>query len=335
MERGDVREIPAAESISEAAALLLDARTDKRDLLVFSSVHRIGEGISEELHRQRLTADPKLECVLVDTLRSLDLAAVELHSSQFYRPGQTVYHRRGSSLRESTVESVQGGVVRVKAGKQTEKLNLAHVTDIFERSTVERTTGAMMILTEKIQSGRHTHEKNSRHRIEKINGDQLCFDSGLRLHRSDGRLRQGDVLTTDKAQGAKGREVLWVEDSRSLVAMADRRTAHVGFTRHVEKLAVMVENIELFKQAAGRGRPKISALDFIEKSNPSTVWQPVEERRRKLPPPLPSSISPRRSARTDPWLFIRRSARWFGEQIRLHQHTPIHESSRRRTIRKF
>lgn len=335
VERGDVREIPCPEAISEAASLLLDARANKRDLLVFSSVHRIGEGISEELHQQRLAADPTLECVLVDTLRSLDLATVELNSSQFYRPGQTVHHRRGSSLRESMVESVKGGVVRVKAGKQTEKLNLAHVTDIFERSTVERTIGATMILTEKVQSGRHTHEKNSRHRIETISGDQLCFDSGLRLHRSDGRLRQGDVLTTDKAQGAKGREVLWVEDSRSLVAMADRRTAHVGFTRHVEKLAVLVENVELFKQAAGRGRPKISALDFTEKSTPSTVWQPVEERRRKLPSPLPSSISPKTSTRANAWQIIRSSARWFAEQIRLHPRTPTYESSHRRTIRKF
>jgi len=335
VERGDVREIGSQEAISEAAALLLNARADKRDLLVFSSVHRIGERISEELHRQRLTADPKLECVLVDTLRSLDLAEAELRSSQFYRPGQTVHHRRGSSLRVSMVDSVHGGVVRVKAGMQSEKLNLANVTDIFERSTVERTAGATMILTEKIQTGRHIHEKNSRHRIEAIKGDQLRFDSGLQLHRLDGRLRQGDVLTTDKAQGAKGSEVLWVEDSRSLVAMADRRTAHVGFTRHVEKLAVLVENIELFKEAAGRGRPKISALDFTEKSAPRTVWEPVEERRRKMPPPLPSSISPKRSAAVDAWQLIRRSARWFGEQIRIQKLTPTHEPNRRRTVRKF
>ena len=98
---------------------------------------------------------------------------------------------------------------------------------------------------------------------------------------------------------------------------------------------MLVENIELFKQTAGRGRPKISALDFAEKSTPGTVWQPVEERRQKLPPPLPSSISPKKSTRADTWQLIRRTTRWFGEQIRLRPTTQIHEPSHRRTLRKF
>src|SRR5260221_4813957 len=60
----------------------------------------------------------------------------------------------------------------------------------------------------------------------------MRFESGLELRLDDGRVRQGDAVTTYKAQGASKTEMIRVEDNRSLLAMANREDLHVAFTRH-------------------------------------------------------------------------------------------------------
>jgi conjugative relaxase-like TrwC/TraI family protein len=290
IERGDLKEILPENAIMLAAKRIISARELTQDLLAFSSVHRIGDGISEEIHQAALLKNPDLKRATIDVLKPLSLAPAELLSSQSYFVGQTVAYRHQEKIRTAVVASVENGVVKIQAGSLRSKLNLTRVTEIFAKKTLERGVGAFLVATEKIQQGKMIYERNSRHRITKIAGEFITFDSGLKLGKTDGRLRQGDVLTVDKAQGAKGKHVIWIEDNRSLVAMGNRRDAHVGFTRHVEKLEVMVESIELFRETAQREREKFSALGLMEKAT-GTIWQLVETRAQKLPPPLPSSLS--------------------------------------------
>jgi conjugative relaxase-like TrwC/TraI family protein len=285
-QRGDLRQAPPVEAIGLAASRALEARAAGQDLLLFSSVHRLCSAISQEIHRQRMESTPGLPTVIIDTLKPLGLTPPEMRSSQSYYVGQTIAYGHQGRTRLSRVVSVNNGVVKIETGSLTSKLNLERVTEIYTKTSIERSTGAVMVLTEKIKVPGKIHERNSRHRLTAIDGQQLTFDTGLKLSANDGRLAQGDVLTVDKSQGAKGKHVMWIEDNRSLTAMGNRRDVHVGFTRHVEKLGVLVESIDLFRKTAARERAKLSALELAEKAAP-TVWQPVEERSQKTAAPLP------------------------------------------------
>ena len=87
----------------------------------------------------------------------------------------------------------------------------------------------MLLLTQKIKADRKTYENGSRQTIGAIEGDKIRFESGLDLGLDDGRVRQGDAVTTYKAQGASKTEMIRVEDNRSLLAMANREDLHVAF----------------------------------------------------------------------------------------------------------
>ncbi len=319
-ERGDLQQVEPQGAIAMAAKRAIESRAKGDDLLLFSSVHRLCAGISQEIHRQRMEANPELRTAIIDTLKPLNLTEPEMRSTQSYYVGQTVAYEHQGSTRLSRVVSVDNGVVKIETGKLTSKLNLNRVTELFEKKSVERSTGAFMVLTEKIKVGNKTHERNSRHRITGIAGKTLTFDSGLQLAANDGRLTQGDVLTVDKAQGAKGRHVMWIEDNRSLTAMGNRRDVHVGFTRHVDKLEVLVESIELFRQTAGNERAKLSALELMEKARP-TIWKPVEERAQKRPPPLPSRSPSPSQIQTSPFQIpktqLSAALRWAAQKLRI------------------
>lgn len=291
VERGDLREVEAEVAVDEAAKRVLQARGDGENLLAYSSVHRLGEEISEELHRRNIASNPKLKKTFIDSLKPLPLSEPELRSSHTYAPGLTVGFEHQGRIRTAEVLSVENGEVRIRQGRLKSRLNLSRVREVFERSGIERGVGEYLMLTEKIRQDGKTFERNSRHRIKRIGGGTLTFESGLKLPAKDGRLRQGDVLTIDKAQGAKGKSVLWVEDSRSLLAMGNRRDVHVGFTRHVDKLEVMVESIEIFRQTAGRKREKMSALGLSERPG-KAIWEKIESRPSKTL--LPSRILPRK-----------------------------------------
>ncbi len=310
IERGDLREIAPESAISQAAARILEARDLGQDLLAFSSVHRLCDSISQEIHQSRLLQNPDLKRTPIDVLKPLNLAPAELLSSQSYFVGQTLAYLHQDRIRTAVVVGIENGVVKIQTGSLKSKLNLTRVTEIYEKKTIERGIGAYLVATEKIQRGKKIFERNSRHQIQRISGTSVFFDTGLKLGIQDGRLRQGDVLTVDKAQGAKGKHVLWIEDNRSLVAMANKRDAHVGFTRHVDKLEVMVESIELFRETAKREKEKFSALGLMEKAT-GTIWQPMEIRTQRLPPPLPASIRPISQRPSLPT----RAIRWAYDQI--------------------
>jgi len=68
----------------------------------------------------------------------------------------------------------------------------------------------------------------------------------LELKLNDGRVRQGDAVTTYKAQGASKMEMIRVENNRSLAAMANRSLIKDLTARDLEsqKTATMIERIE-------------------------------------------------------------------------------------------
>jgi hypothetical protein len=74
----------------------------------------------------------------------------------------------------------------------------------------------------------------------------------LELRVVDGRVRQGDAVTTYKAQGASKTEMIRVEDNRSLLAMANREDLHVAFTRHRDQARMFVQDIGVLRQVANR-----------------------------------------------------------------------------------
>jgi hypothetical protein len=94
--------------------------------------------------------------------------------------------------------------------------------------------GEVLLLTQKIKADGKTYENGSRQMITAIERDKIRFESGLELRVDDGRVRQGDAVTTCKAQGASKTEMIRVEDNLSLLAMAnreDRSNIARGFMR--------------------------------------------------------------------------------------------------------
>jgi hypothetical protein len=89
-------------------------------------------------------------------------------------------------------------------------------------------------------------------RSQELRGDKIRFESGLELRVDDGRVRQGDAVTTYKAQGASKTEMIRVEDNRSLLAMANREDLHVAFTRHRDQARMLVEDIGVSRQVSNR-----------------------------------------------------------------------------------
>src|SRR5260221_12151868 len=84
--------------------------------------------------------------------------------------------------------------------------------------------------------------------IAAIERDQMRFESGLELKLNDGGVRQGDAVTTYKAQGASKKEMIGVEDNQSLAAMANREDLHVAFTRHRARARMNEQDINVLRQ---------------------------------------------------------------------------------------
>jgi hypothetical protein len=59
----------------------------------------------------------------------------------------------------------------------------------------------VLLLTQKIKADGNVYENGSRQTIAAIDGEEMRFESGLELRLDDGRVRQGDAVTTYKAQG--------------------------------------------------------------------------------------------------------------------------------------
>jgi hypothetical protein len=93
----------------------------------------------------------------------------------------------------------------------------------------------------------------------------MRFESGLELDLQDGRVRQGDAVTTYKAQGASRTEMIRVEDNRSLQAMATREDLHVAFTRHRATARMFVQDVDLLCKVSTRSAvKKVSARELLK-----------------------------------------------------------------------
>jgi len=119
----------------------------------------------------------------------------------------------------------------------------------LERGPVE-----VLQLTQKVKADGKTYENGSRQTIVAIDGEKMRFESGLQLRLDDGRVRQGDAVTTYKAQGASKMEMIRVEDNRSLLAMANREDLHVAFTRHRANARMFVQDTGVLCQGSLTGR---------------------------------------------------------------------------------
>lgn len=292
IDRGDVVQLPPEDAVKGAATRILDARSKGEDLLTFASVHRICDAVSDKLHQEAMIRDPKTKTGKLDAWKVKDLQAAELRSPHFYEVGNTIEYQAGKQLRNGIIERIEGAtiVLRKQSAFTRRTVPLEKVTALYERTVLERGIGARVIITEKVTHGKTSHERNSIHTIQKIAGGFVTFNSGLKLALNDGRIRQGDVLTVDKAQGAKGKSVLWLEDNRSLMAMSNKRDVHVGFTRHVEKVSMLVENIDIFRQLAARQKTKLHALTLDEHGR-DAKWVAHEARVTKNTPQKGISIT--------------------------------------------
>jgi hypothetical protein len=157
----------------------------------------------------------------------------------------------------------QGVQVKGQLRGAQELVSFERVAAVYEHTTLERGPGEVLLLTQKIKTDGKTYENGSRQTIVAIEGDKMQFESGLKLRLDDGRVRQGDAVTTYKAQGASKTEMIRVEDNRSLLAMANREDLHVAFTRHRAKARMFVQDIGVLRQVANRSLIKdLTARDL-------------------------------------------------------------------------
>jgi hypothetical protein len=109
----------------------------------------------------------------------------------------------------------------------------------------------------------------------------MRFESGLELKLDDGRVRQGDAVTTYKAQGASKAETIRVEDNRSLLAMANREDLHVAFTRHRVSARMFVQDLNELRRVANRSLIKDLTARDLESRETATVVERIEEALRQ------------------------------------------------------
>jgi hypothetical protein len=152
-----------------------------------------------------------------------------------------------------------------------------NVSAVYEKAILERGPGEALLLTQKIKADGKVYENGSRQMIAAIERDQMRFESGLELKLDDGRVRQGDAVTTYKAQGASKTEMIRVEDNRSLAAMANREDLHVAFTRHRASARMYVQDINVLRRVANRSLIKDTTARDLETRNIEAVLGRLEE----------------------------------------------------------
>jgi len=142
---------------------------------------------------------------------------------------------------------------------------------------LERGPGEVLLLTQKTKADGKVYENGSRQTISAVEGDKMRFESGLELKLDDGRVRQGDAVTTYKAQGASKTEMIRVEDCRSLMAMANREDLHVAFTRHRAGARMFVHDINVLRRVANRSLIKDLTARELETRKIATIVVRIEE----------------------------------------------------------
>jgi hypothetical protein len=211
----------------------------------------------------------------------LDLQPAELLSTASYQPGEMIEYQpaREKPVRMAEVIDVTAQGVRVKGQLRGAKelVSFDKVAAVYERTALERGPGEVLLLTQKIKGDGKTYENGSRQTIVAVDGDKMRFESGLELRLNDGRIRQGDAVTTYKAQGASKTEMIRVEDNRSLLAMANREDLHVAFTRHRANARMFVQDIGVLRQVADRSLIKDLAARDLETRNVAGFVERIEQ----------------------------------------------------------
>jgi hypothetical protein len=238
-------------------AIVANRQAEKSvETIVLSSTHRVAEKVSEKLHQAYKKATPEVRMAQIAVLKPKELQPAELLSTASYKPGEMVEYRPAGDkpARMAEVLEVTAEGVRVKGRLRGAKelVSFEKVAAAYERTVLERGPGEILLLTQKIKTDGRAYENGSRQTIAAIDGEKMRFESGLELRLDDGRVRQGDAVTTYKAQGASKAEMIRVEDNRSLLAMANREDLHVAFTRHRNQARMFVEDIDILRQVANR-----------------------------------------------------------------------------------
>jgi conjugative relaxase-like TrwC/TraI family protein len=260
LDRGMIREIPLDAAIEKVAKEIVEGRATGKEVVAVSSVHRINEALADRVHDLHVKKTVGAGQTSLDVHVKRDLQPSELCSSQFYRVGDVIEYKQANAVVRAPVASVLANAVVVERNGEPRQVPLNQVRAVFDLSRVERGPGEKLLLQEKIKQDDRIFEKGSRQTIAQVNGGTVYFESGLRLHANDGRVRQGDCLTDYKAQGLKGVEVRGIEDNGSAMAMANKEAFHVKGTRHVKNLVLHVENKSLYVEAIQRTNVKFSAL---------------------------------------------------------------------------
>jgi len=234
---------------------------------VLSSTHRVAEKVSEKLHEVYKKARPELTMAQIAAFKPKELQPAELLSTASYKPGEMIEYQpdgqRPVRMAEVLEVTPQGVQVKGQLKGAQELVSFDMVAAVFERTTLERGPGEVLLLTQKIKADGKVYENGSRQTIAAIDGEKIRFESGLEVRLDYGRVRQGDAVTTYKAQGASRTEMIRVEDNRSLLAMANREDLHVAFTRHRASARMFVQDISVLQRVANRSLIKdVTARDL-------------------------------------------------------------------------
>jgi hypothetical protein len=279
IERGAIRR----GGITEAVDAILANRNAKRpvETIVLSSTHRVAEKVSEKLHEAYKAARPELKMAQIAAFKVRALQSAELLSTASYRPGEMIEYRPDDQkwARLAEVQEVTAEGVKIKGQLKgvRELVPFNNVSAVYEKAILERGPGEALLLTQKIKADGKVYENGSRQMIAAVERDQMRFESGLELKLDDGRVRQGDAVTTYKAQGASKTEMIRVEDNRSLAAMANREDLHVAFTRHRAGARMYVQDINVLRRVANRSLIKDTTARDLETRNIEAVLGRLEE----------------------------------------------------------
>jgi len=209
------------------------------------------------------------------------LQPAELLSTASYRPGEIIEYQPNDQklarLAEVQVVNAEGVKIKGQLKGAQELVSFDKVTAVYEKTILERGPGEVLLLTQKIKTDGNVYENGSRQTIAAIQGDKIRFESGLELKLDDGRVRQGDAVTTYKAQGASKTEMIRVEDNRSLLAMANREDLHVAFTRHRVSARMFVQDLNCLRRVANRSLIRDMTARDLETRKIETILERVEE----------------------------------------------------------
>jgi conjugative relaxase-like TrwC/TraI family protein len=258
IERGSIKR----GGVDEAVAAIIDNRLKNRDTVVLSSTHRLGEQISERLHLEYRRVNPDKKQASIAAFRLKNLRRPELLSTAAYEIGDMVEYKdpECKQARLAQVEGIFFEGVRIHGQRAIVEFEDVHAA--YSRLTLERGIGETLVLTARIKQNRRIYENGSRQVIDAIEGNLIRFQSGLCLATDDGRVRQGDALTSYKAQGTSRLEMIRVEDNQSVRAMVNREDLYVAFTRHRATARMFVENIEVFQTVANRSCAEKSPVHY-------------------------------------------------------------------------